>query len=101
MRQPQGFRSIINNRRDGEAEEQPRNDDLAAAAERLGPAYRHIPAVSGKVTDRDAEAFAQALAEVRGPVLAFCQRRRPASRANSRWRERKPLGPQEQEGLVA
>lgn len=32
----QGFKSIINNRPDGEAEDQPRSQDLAAAAERLG-----------------------------------------------------------------
>lgn len=69
----QGFRSIINNRPDGEAEDQPHSEALAAAAERLGLAYRHIPVVSGKVTDTDADAFAQALGEVRGPVLAFCR----------------------------
>ena len=64
----QGFKSIINNRPDGEAEDQPQSEALAAAAERLGLAYRHIPVVPGKVTDEDAAAFAQALSEVRGPV---------------------------------
>jgi sulfide:quinone oxidoreductase len=78
----QGFKSIINNRPDGEAEDQPRSEALAAAAERLGLAYRHIPVVSGKVTDADAEAFAKALGEVRGPVLAFC---RTGTRSTTLW----------------
>jgi len=78
----QGFKSIINNRPDGEAEDQPRSQDLAAAAERLGLAYRHIPVVSGKVTDEDAAAFGQALGKVRGPVLAFC---RTGTRSTTLW----------------
>ncbi len=78
----QGFKAIINNRPDGEAEDQPRSEALAAAAERLGLAYRHIPVVSGKVTDADADAFAQALGEVRGPVLAFC---RTGTRSTTLW----------------
>jgi uncharacterized protein (TIGR01244 family) len=31
-----GFKTIINNRPDGEAPDQPRSDELAAAAQRLG-----------------------------------------------------------------
>lgn len=78
----QGFKSIINNRPDGEAEDQPRSEFLAAAAERLGLAYRHIPVVPGKVTDADADAFAQALGKGRGPVLAFC---RTGTRSTTLW----------------
>jgi sulfide:quinone oxidoreductase len=77
-----GFKAIINNRPDGEAEEQPPSEALAATAERLGLGYRHIPVVSGMVTDEDAEAFAKALGELTGPVLAFC---RTGTRSTILW----------------
>ena len=41
-----------------------------------------MPVVSGKVTDEDAAAFAQALGEVKGPVLAFC---RTGTRSTTLW----------------
>jgi sulfide:quinone oxidoreductase len=80
----QGFRAVINNRPDGEAEDQPASATLAAAARRVGLDYRQIPAVSGKITDDDVGAFAEALDQVKGPVLAFAgpARARPRS---GRW----------------
>lgn len=78
----QGFGSIINNRPDGEADDQARSEALAAAAERLGLAYRHIPVVPGNITDEDVDAFAKVLGEVRGPVLAFC---RTGTRSTTLW----------------
>jgi sulfide:quinone oxidoreductase len=77
-----GFRAVINNRPDGEAEGQPAGATIAAAAERVGLAYRHLPVVSGKVTDDDVAAFADALAEFKGPVLAFC---RTGTRSTTLW----------------
>ena len=38
-----------------------------------GLAYRHIPAVSGSLTEGDVEAVRAALDELEGPVLAFCR----------------------------
>jgi sulfide:quinone oxidoreductase len=78
----QGFRAVINNRPDGEAEDQPASATLAAAAERVGLDYRHVPAVSGKITDDDVAAFAEALGQVKGPVLAFC---RTGTRSTTLW----------------
>jgi sulfide:quinone oxidoreductase len=78
----QGFRSVVDNRPDGEAEDQPPSAVLAAAAERVGLAYRHLPVVSGQVTDEDVAAFARALAELKGPVLAFC---RTGTRSATLW----------------
>ena len=78
----QGFRAVINNRPDGEAEDQPESAALAAAAGRVGLEYRHVPVVSGKITDDDVAAFAQALDEVKGPVLAFC---RTGTRSTTLW----------------
>jgi sulfide:quinone oxidoreductase len=78
----QGFRAVINNRPDGEAEDQPSSAALAAAAGRVGLEYRHVPVVSGKITDDDVAAFAQVLDEVKGPVLAFC---RTGTRSTTLW----------------
>jgi sulfide:quinone oxidoreductase len=78
----QGFRAVINNRPDGEAEDQPSNASLAAAAHRVGLEYRHVPVVSGRITDDDVTAFVQALDQVKGPVLAFC---RTGTRSTTLW----------------
>ncbi|WP_435104235.1 TIGR01244 family sulfur transferase [Arhodomonas sp. AD133] len=76
------YRTIINNRPDGEAEDQPTSADLEAAARRHGLAYHHLPVQSGRITDADVDAFAEILAGVRGPVLAFC---RTGTRSTTLW----------------
>lgn len=68
-----GFRGIINNRPDGEAPDQPSSAQIEAEAKRLGLAYWHIPIVPGQASEADARAFAQALEEADGPVVAFCR----------------------------
>ena len=78
----QGFKSIVSNRPDGESEDQPGSAELAAAAERNGLDYRHLPVESGKVTDDDVADFAAALSELKGPVLAFC---RTGTRSTTLW----------------
>jgi sulfide:quinone oxidoreductase len=78
----QGFRAVISNRPDGEAGDQPANASLAAAARRAGLAYREVPVVSGKISDDDVAAFARALDEIEGPVLAFC---RTGTRSATLW----------------
>lgn len=69
----QGCRMLINNRPDGEAPDQPLSDDLRAEAQRQGMSYRYIPVVPGQATDADARAFAEAIQESGGPVVAFCR----------------------------
>ncbi len=78
----QGFQAVINNRPDGEADDQPTSAALAAAAARVGLDYRYVPAVSGRITDDDVVAFDQAMAQVKGPVLAFC---RTGTRSTTLW----------------
>jgi sulfide:quinone oxidoreductase len=78
----QGFRSIVNNRPDDEAPEQPANAELEAAARQAGLQWRHIPVVSGKVNDVQVNSFAEALRELPGPVLAFC---RSGTRCSVLW----------------
>lgn len=77
-----GFRSIINNRPDGEAPDQPSSDTLAAAAHRLGLAYRHIPVVPGQLSPDHVEAFREALMSTTGPTLSFC---RTGTRSTTLW----------------
>lgn len=69
----QGCRMLINNRPDGEAPDQPSSDELQAEAQRHGMGYRHIPVVPGQATDADARAFAEAIRDSDGPVVAFCR----------------------------
>jgi len=77
-----GYRAVISNRPDGEGEGQPTGAEIAAAAQRSGLDFRHIPVVSGQIRDDDVQAFATALAELKGPVLAFC---RTGTRSTSLW----------------
>ncbi len=69
----QGFKAVINNRPDGESSDQPDGAVIEAASRRLGLEYRHLPVVSGRVSDDDVTAFAEALSEIRGPALAYCR----------------------------
>lgn len=77
-----GYRSIICNRPDSEAADQPGYSELARAATEQGLEIRHLPAVSGKVTDEDGTAFGQLMAELPKPVLAFC---RTGMRSTTMW----------------
>lgn len=78
----QGFRSVINNRPDGEEPGQPGNATLAAAASQAGLEYRHIPVVPGQLQQAQVSAFAAALVDMPGPVLAFC---RTGTRSSTLW----------------
>ena len=77
-----GFRSVINNRPDGEADDQPASAVMADAAARHGLAYRYIPLVPGQYDSAAIDAMAQAMEELPGPVLAFC---RTGTRSTSLW----------------
>ncbi len=77
-----GYHAIINNRPDNEGEGQPPSNVIEAAAKRSGMDYRHIPVVSGKVTDEDVAKFRAAMAELKGPVFAFC---RTGTRSTTLW----------------
>jgi sulfide:quinone oxidoreductase len=77
-----GFKALINNRPDGEAPDQPRSATLEAAAKRLGLAYRHIPVVSGQISDEQVDAFKDAVTSAGGPTLAFC---RTGTRSTTLW----------------
>ncbi len=87
-----GFRSIICNRPDAEGADQPGHDEIERAAREAGLEFRFLPVTRGTVTDETAEAFAQALAELPGPVFAYC---RTGTRSATLWSlaeaKRRPL----------
>lgn len=78
-----GFAGIVNNRPEGEAPGQPSSAELEAEARRHGLAYWHVPVVPGKMSEQEVRAFAAALREAQGPVLAFC---RTGNRSAALWK---------------
>lgn len=68
-----GFRTVINNRPDGEAIDQPTSAAIEKAAHKLGLTYRHIPVVPGDFPAEAVVEFAAVLSACEGPVLAFCK----------------------------
>jgi sulfide:quinone oxidoreductase len=77
-----GFRGVINNRPDGEADDQPSSAEMAAAAAAHGLAYRYVPMAPGHYEPAVVDAMARALDELPTPVLAFC---RTGTRSTSLW----------------
>ena len=69
-----GFKSVINNRPDFEhGLDQPRSDDIAAAAAAAGLQYRHLPVSGGYQSPEEIAAMAQLLDQLPQPILAFCR----------------------------
>ncbi len=68
-----GFRTIINNRPDLEAADQPGSDQLRAVADEAGLTYHHLPIVPGEMTNAHISQLDQLLATAPTPVLAFCR----------------------------
>jgi uncharacterized protein (TIGR01244 family) len=77
-----GFTTIINNRPDAEAPEQPAGGDIEAAAKAAGLAYHHIPlgreGVSADMVEKTRAAFEGS----DGAVLAYC---RSGTRSTTLW----------------
>ena len=68
-----GIRTVINNRPDGEAEDQLSDAGARAAAAAEGLAYAFVPVVSGGIRPESVTAFEQAVARNPGPYLAYCR----------------------------
>jgi len=69
-----GFKTVINNRPDGEGgPAQPSSAALAEAAQAAGLAYVHLPVVSGQLTPQQVMDMASTLRQAGGPVFAFCR----------------------------
>jgi len=77
-----GFAMIVNNRPEGEAEDQPQGAEIAAAAQELGLAYRAIPISHAGFSALQITQMRSALDDARGPVLAYC---RSGTRSSFLW----------------
>lgn len=78
----QGFATLICNRPDGEAGEQPAFAEIDAEARRQGMQALHLPVVPGRITQAERDAFAALYAQAPKPVLAFC---RTGMRSETLW----------------
>lgn len=77
-----GFKSIMVNRPDSEADDQPTFAEVAADAKRHGLVVRHVPVAPGKIGDADVAAFAAAFEDMPKPVFGFC---RTGTRTTTLW----------------
>jgi uncharacterized protein (TIGR01244 family) len=69
-----GFKSVINNRPDFEGgDDQPTNAAMEAAAQAVGLSYAFLPVDPGFQTAQEVTAFAQLVASLPAPVLAYCR----------------------------
>lgn len=69
----QGFRTIINNRPDGEEAGQLSAAEARAEAEQAGLKYVHLPVKASAIAPDDVEAFRSALETNPKPVITHCR----------------------------
>ncbi len=69
----QGFRSIICNRPDGEAPDQPDFSEIEKTALAAGFTLRFVPIYHTGITPEDVQSFAQAMQDLPKPILAYCR----------------------------
>ena len=93
-----GFKSIIGNRPEGEAPDQPDWSLLVAEAERHGMSARQIPVIPGQIGSDDVERFADALRDMPSPIAAFC---RTGTRSAMLWALANPDGLSVDERIAA
>ncbi len=78
----QGIGLIINNRPEGESDDQTCGSDIAAAAHAAGIAYVAIPVTHAGFSEPQVSAMAAALGDTAVPVLAYC---RSGTRSTLLW----------------
>lgn len=68
-----GFKSVINNRPDGEGgRQQPSARELEQSARAAGLEYAHLPVTMTSIAPADIAGFRALLASLPKPILAFC-----------------------------
>ena len=80
--QAQGVALIVNNRPEGESDDQTPGPQIAAAASAAGIDYVAIPVTHAGFSQAQVTAMAEALAGAKGPVLAYC---RSGTRSTLLW----------------
>ena len=69
-----GFRSVVNNRPDFEhGPDQPTSAEIETAARAAGLQYVHLPVAGGYQSPEEIARFAELLATLPRPILAFCR----------------------------
>jgi len=77
-----GFSSVVNNRPDGEAPDQPTTATMQAAAAAAGLDYHYIPLGRDGVSPEMVEQTRSVLEGSAGPVLCYC---RSGTRSTTLW----------------
>jgi sulfide:quinone oxidoreductase len=77
-----GVKSLICNRPDGEAADQPNVTEIETAATEAGLTLAYLPVVSGNFTSKDVDDFLAALQHLPAPVHAYC---RTGTRSITLW----------------
>ena len=77
-----GFAMVVNNRPDGEAEDQPEGSLIARAAAEAGLAYKAIPITPAGFGEAQIAEMCGAIDAAGGPVLAYC---RSGTRSTLLW----------------
>lgn len=83
-----GFRTLVNNRPDGEEPAQPSSLELEAAAHAAGLQYFYQPVNGSAIGEDDVHDFASLFERAQAPVLAFC---RSGARSVMLWALNQPL----------
>lgn len=77
-----GVKLIINNRPEGESDDQTSGTDIEAAARAAGMDYIAIPITHSGFSEPQVKAMVEALEGAEGPVLAYC---RSGTRSTLLW----------------
>ena len=77
-----GIRLVINNRPEGESEDQTPGAAIESAAREAGMDYLAIPVTHSGFSEPQVTAMAQAIKEAEGPILAYC---RSGTRSTLLW----------------
>ena len=69
----QGYKTLVNNRPDGEEPNQPSSDDIAKVAGEYGIEYRHIPFAGGMLGDASCPRICRFYNQSQRPLHIFCR----------------------------
>jgi uncharacterized protein (TIGR01244 family) len=93
-----GVRLIVNNRPEGESDDQVAGSEIAAAAVAAGMDYVAIPVTHAGFAEHQVTAMAEALERADGPVLAYC---RSGTRSTLLWALAKAKAGEDPDALAA
>jgi uncharacterized protein (TIGR01244 family) len=94
----QGFGLIVNNRPEGEADDQTPGPEIEAAARAAGMDYRAIPVTHAGFGEDQVRAMSAAIKDAPGPVLAYC---RSGTRSTLLWSLAQALEGRNPEAIAA